>query len=207
MAQRLLRIGLTGGIATGKSTCLRHFAALGIPTIDADRIARDLVAPETPGLAAIAARFGSAVLSADRALDRHALGRLVFADAKARHDLEAIIHPGVFAALREWFAAEAATMTSDRTTTRLAVADVPLLFETNSRGEFDRVVVAACRPDQQVARLIARDGLTEADARQRISIQLPIDDKRARADAVIDTSGTQGETERQIRSVVDRLRR
>jgi dephospho-CoA kinase len=213
LAGRLLRIGLTGGIATGKSTCLRQFAALGVPTIDSDTIARDLVEPGTPGLAAVVNRFGSGVLRADGSLDRAALGRLVFSDEAARRDLEAIIHPAVFARMQEWFeflevrqvrqvpkvskVSKEETLSCDRA--RLAVADVPLLFEAGREDYFDVIVVAACRPDQQLARLMARDGLTETAARRRIAAQWPLDQKRARADYVIDTSGTQTEAETQVK--------
>ena len=209
MARPLLRVGLTGGIATGKSTCLRHFAALGIPTIDSDAIARDLVQPGTPGLSAVVARFGAEVLSPDGTLDRSTLGRIVFRDEQARHDLENIIHPGVFAALQHWFAAEGerAEAQDPSLGTALAVADVPLLYEVGSEDAFDRVIVAACRPDQQIARAMARDGLTEVEAQQRIAAQWPIDAKAARADFVIDTSGTKDETERQVKEIVERLRR
>ena len=208
MARRLLRVGLTGGIATGKSTCLRHFAALGIPTIDSDAIARDLVRPATPGLAAVVARFGPGVLAPDGSLDRFALGRIVFSDEQARHDLEGIIHPGVFARLQHWFAAEGerADTQDAGLGTAVAIADVPLLYEVGSEEAFDRVVVAACTPDQQVARVMTRDGLTESEAQQRIAAQWPIDAKAARADFVIDTSGTKEQTQRQVEEIVDKLR-
>ena len=100
----MIRIALTGGIATGKSYCLRRFAELGVPAIDADRLARDAVAPGTPGLAAVAARFGGGVIAADGSLDRGALGRIVFADTRARAALEAIVHPEVYRRIREWSA-------------------------------------------------------------------------------------------------------
>jgi len=195
VARSLIRVGLTGGIATGKSTCLRHFAALGIPTIDSDVIARELVEPGTPGLAAVVSQFGSGVLRADGSLDRAQLGRIVFTDDSARRDLEAIIHPGVFARLQEWFAGQRG----------VAVADVPLLFETNSQDAFDLIIVAACRPDQQVTRLMLRDGLTETEARQRIAAQGPVDEKRARADYVIDTSGAKAEAETQVKDVLEKI--
>src|SRR6187455_1923113 len=115
----MLRVALTGGIGTGKSYCLARFAALGVPTIDADLLARAAVAPGTSGLAAVAARFGTAVLGADGALDRPALGRIVFGDNKARAALEAILHPEVYRRIREWFANLPAG-------TRLAMADIPL---------------------------------------------------------------------------------
>jgi len=200
-ARRVRRVALTGGIATGKSYCLARFAAAGVPTIDADSLAREAVAPGSMGLAAVSARFGAGVLRADGHLDRAALGRLVFADAGARRDLEAIIHPRVYDAIGNWFSRTAAS----RPTPPFAVADVPLLYETHRAGDFDCVVVAACEPAQQLARLMARDGLTEADARARIDSQLSIAEKARRADYVVDTSGTMTETDARIDDVLVQL--
>lgn len=193
-----LRVALTGGIATGKSRCAAMFRAAGVPVIDADVVARDVVAPGTDGLAAVTARFGPSVLTDDGSLNRDALGALVFADAAARRDLEAIVHPRVYDAIHAWFNAQTAP---------LAIADIPLLFETGRHADFDSVVVAACRPDQQLARLMARNGLSDVDARARMAAQWPIGDKVARADFVIDTSGTLGETDARAASVLEQLRR
>ncbi len=192
-----LRAALTGGIATGKSRCLAAFAALGVPTIDADQLAREVVAPGTPGLQAVIDRFGRDVLADDGTLDRDALGAIVFADTLARHDLEGIIHPAVYVAIERWFATLDAP---------LGIADIPLLFETERAGDFDVVIVAVCRPDQQLARLMARSGLSEADARARIATQMPLADKVARADFVIDTSGTLEETDARTAAVRAHLR-
>jgi dephospho-CoA kinase len=182
---RPLRIALTGGIASGKSLCLSTFVRLGAPTIDADQLARAAVAPGSPGAAAVVARFGPGVSRPDGSLDRQALGALVFGDATARKDLEAIIHPHVYAGITRWFAELQAPA---------GIADIPLLFETGRSADFDVVVVASCRPDQQLARLMTRDSLSEADARARIATQWPLADKAARADYVIDTSGTVEQT-------------
>lgn len=223
MTVRPLRVALTGGIATGKSSCLSKFASLGVPTIDADVLAREAVRPGTPALGAIVARFGPGMLQPDGQLDRTALGRLVFADAAARRDLEAIVHPPVYAAIQTWFARNDAggriaegvrpgfrqtgqTPSLIRPPASFLVADVPLLYETGHAGDFDRVVVAACRPDQQLERLMARAGVSEAEARQRIATQLPIGDKARRADYVIDTSGDMTGTDRQVVEVFERLR-
>ena len=151
----MLRVALTGGIATGKSYCLERFAAHGAATIDADVLARVAVAPGTPGLDAIVARFGTAVLASDATLDRLGLGRIVFGDAKARAALEAIVHPEVYRHIREWFANLPAS-------TRVAIADIPLVFETGHNHDFDEVVVAACDPEEQVRRVMARNNLTDA---------------------------------------------
>ncbi len=199
---RLLRVGLTGGIATGKSHCLRRFAALGVPTIDADVLAHDALAAGSPGLAAVAARFGPGVLTPSGALDRRALAAIVFGDEHARRDLEAIVHPVVYAEIQAWFERLAS---ADGDTPLLAIADVPLLFESGGTSVVDRVVVAACRPDQQLARLQARDGISADEARARLAAQWPIDRKRAVADFVIDTSSSLEETDRQVDEIHERL--
>jgi len=200
MRGRLLRVALTGGIATGKSHCLRRFAAHGIPVIDADVLAHEALAPDSPGLRAVATRFG-AHLVVDGSLDRQALGRLVFADAAARADLEAIVHPLVYGSIGAWFDNLARTGSAS-----LAVADIPLLYETKHEGDFDRVVVAACEPSIQLARVMARDGLSEADARRRIDAQLPIAQKRQRADYVIESGGAAAQTDASVVRVLECLR-
>lgn len=203
-----LRVALTGGIATGKSYCLRRFAALGADVIDADRLARDAVAPGTPGLAAVLSRFGSGVLGPGGVLNRKALARIVFGDPAARRDLEAIVHPLVYAAIQAWFsrlAAERAPAPAASETPRVGIADVPLLYETGHAGDFDYVIVAACPVAEQRRRVIVRDGVTGDEADRRITAQLPIEAKRARADFVIDTSGTFDHTNHQIDTVWARL--
>lgn len=189
----MIRVALTGGIATGKSRCLAAIRAMNIPTIDADQLARDVVAPGTAGLAAISARFGASVVTPEGSLDREALGAIVFADATARRDLEAIIHPRVYEAIEQFFADQ---------TSPLAVADIPLLFETGREADVDLVIVAACRPEQQRERLMTRSGLSADAADARIAAQLPLADKVARADYVIDTSGTLEDTDRRTRDVI-----
>ncbi len=190
----MVRAALTGGIATGKSYCLARFAEYGAAVIDADRLAHDAVALGTPGLARVVARFGSRMLLADGSLDRRALGQLVFSDRAARADLEAIIHPEVYQRISEWFANQPAG-------TRLAIADIPLLFETGHQHDFDCVVVCACDPAEQLRRIMARDGLSEAAAHARLDAQWPIGDKVARADYVITTDGSFAETTRAVREV------
>ena len=194
----MLRVALTGGIGTGKSYCLGRFAAHGVPTIDADVLARAAVAPGTPGLAAIAARFGTGVLAGDGTLDRPALGRIVFGDTKARTALEAIVHPEVYRRIREWFA-------NLPPGTRVAIADIPLLFETGHNHVFDEVVVAACDPEEQVRRVMARDDLSDAEARARLGAQLPIEEKVKRASRVIWTDRGFAETDRQVVEVYEML--
>src|SRR5689334_12526615 len=196
----MLRVALTGGIATGKSHVLRQLAARGVPTIDADVLAREVVSPGTAALQAIVARFGSGVLDARGALNRRALADRVFADADARRALEAIIHPAVYDAIGAWLGRLDAAGGD-----LVAVADIPLLYETGHEGDFDRVIVTRCDPAQQIARLQARDGLSEADARARLAAQWPIEEKAARAHYVIDTNGAVADTDRQIDAVIARL--
>lgn len=203
MITRPLHVALTGSIATGKSHCLARFADLGAPTIDADVLAREAVAPGTPGFEAVVDRFGSAVLRRDGGLDREALGRLVFADPEARRDLAAIIHPAVYIAIRRWFESLAPSSGS----VAAAIADIPLVYETQHEGDFDRIIVATCPPEQQLERLMKRGGLTDEDARRRIDSQMAVSDKAARADYVIDTSGSFAETNRQVVDVWARLTR
>jgi dephospho-CoA kinase len=192
------RAALTGGIATGKSHVLAAFARLGVPTIDADTLAHGAIAAGTPGAAAVVARFGTGIRLADGSIDRRALGAIVFNDARARRDLEAIVHPAVYSAIGRWF--------RDRTgEINLAVADIPLLFETAHEGDFDVVIVAACPPEEQLRRLMERDGLSEADARSRIDAQLSIEEKVRRADYVVWTTGTTDETSGQVESIIGRV--
>jgi dephospho-CoA kinase len=195
----LLRVALTGGIATGKSYVRARVAGHGIPTLDADTLARDAVAAGSTGLTEVVARFGAAVLAADGSLNRRALGTLVFGDAGARADLEAIIHPRVREATGTWL---------DRLAIRgetLAIVDIPLLFETGRDRDFDRVIVTSSPRSQQIARVVERDGLTAPQAEARIDAQMPTDEKVQKADFVIDTGGTFGDTNRQVDRVVEKL--
>jgi dephospho-CoA kinase len=194
----MLRVGLTGGIATGKSFCLKRFARLGVPVIDADRIAREVVAPGSAALESIRARFGSSIIAADGNLNRGALAGIVFTDRAARADLESIIHPEVYRRINDWFA-------NQRPGTRFAIADIPLLFETGHEHDFDSVIVCACEPFEQLRRLMERDGLSEGDARARLAAQWPIAEKIARADHVIRTDGTYEATDTLVHDVFDAL--
>jgi dephospho-CoA kinase len=203
VAARLIRVALTGGIASGKTHCLRALERLGVPVIDSDTLARDAVAPGTPGLAAVLRRFGPVVLQEDGTLDREALGRVVFNDPIAKRDLEAIVHPVVYEKIHRWFdglAGRAADVPV------FAVAEVPLLYETDHADDFDRVIVAACDRATQKRRAMARDHASEADVERRLNAQLPIEEKRRLADYVVDTGGTVEETDRQVVEVWDRLR-
>ncbi|MCI1985716.1 MAG: dephospho-CoA kinase [Lactobacillus sp.] len=182
-------LGLTGGIATGKSTVAAAFKNAGYPVVSADVIAREIVAPGQPALAKIVARFGEGVLLADGHLNRQALGKIVFADAQALADLNAIDRPylrqAILAALAEAKASGKA----------IVVGEIPLLFESHFEAVFDGVAVVTLPPHLQLARLMARDGLDAAAARQRINAQMPLAEKIAKADFLLDNS--QGPTVRQ----------
>jgi dephospho-CoA kinase len=199
----MLRVALTGGIATGKSHVSRRLRARGVPTIDADELAHQALMAGTRSAAAISRRFGSQVVLPDGGIDRRRLGAIVFADRDARADLESIVHPEVYSAIDRWFSDQE----SHGAQCGFAVADIPLLFETGREGAFDRVVVAACPPDMQVARMIARDHLTAEQARARLAAQWPIAEKVRLADVVIRTDGTFTETDTQVDDLVGSLAR
>ena len=188
-----LTVALTGGIATGKTSVLARFAACGVPTIDADQLAREVVKPGSAAWKALRERFGPDSLGSGGELDRQALAVVVFADPAARRDLEAIIHPEVYEKIVRWFVEIRAQ--GDH---RFGIADIPLLYETNREVHFDRVIVTACDPDTQVQRVMARGPATEAEARQRLAAQRPIAEKATRADFVIWTDGTPAQTDRQV---------
>ena len=195
---RVRRVALTGGIATGKSYVRSRFENLGVPTIDSDLLARDAVAPGTAGLAAVAERFGQRVVQSDGSLNRHALANIVFSDPESRKALEAIVHPYVRRRTDEWFHG------LDVHRHYYAIADIPLLYEVHRHKDFDAVVVVACNPETQLRRLLDR-GMSEPEARQRLAAQLRLDDKIARADYVIRTDGSFEETDRQVQALDARL--
>ena len=195
----MLKIALTGGIATGKSHVLEQFRRRGVPVLDADLFAHGVMAPGTEATTAIAARFGPEVIAADGAVDRHALGPIVFADDHARRDLEAIVHPAVYRAITAGLRAFELLGGAP-----FAVVDVPLLFETGHASDFDRVIVTSAPADVQLQRLIDR-GLSEVEARRRMAAQMPTDEKARRADFVIRTDGSVEETERQVEEIVTAL--
>lgn len=201
MPDGVLHVGLTGGIATGKSYVTQRLHEAGLPTIDADRLAREAVAPGTPGLQAVVQRFGREVLTDGGALDRVRLGGLVFTDPHARADLEAIIHPGVRRRISLWQAQLARYGYRGP-----IVADIPLLFETGRTADFDVVVVVACDPARQRERLMARDGLTAEAADLRLAAQWPIGRKVGAADYVVMTDGSFDDTDAQVATLVTQLR-
>ena len=196
----MLKIALTGGIATGKSYVLEQFNKRGVPCLDADALVHGVEAAGTEATQAIAARFGDGVLTADGAVDRKKLGPIVFADPSARADLETIVHPAVYRAITAGLRAFERIGGA-----ALAIVDVPLLYETGHAGDFDRVIVTVCPLEKQIARLVER-GIPVTEAHQRLAAQLPADEKAARADFVIRTDGTFADTNQQVEQVLRQIR-
>lgn len=199
-------VGLSGGIGTGKSTVARTLEALGATVIDADAIVHELQAPGSPVLEELAEAFGPDILDAAGALDRAALGAIVFRDPAARGRLGAIMHPRVGAEMGRRLAA------ARRARVALVVLDIPLLFEGRKAGAggaaqlaFDATVLVYAPEELQIERQIARDGCDPAEAMRRVRAQLPIEEKRDMADHVIDNSGTLAETEAQVRALYEKL--
>lgn len=187
------QIGLTGGIASGKSSVASVLRRLGCPVIDADALAREVVAPGEPALAAIVRSFGPEMLLPDGQLDRKRLGAVVFTDPARRRQLEAITHPAI--ALRR----QALWRELSARGVPVICNDIPLLFEGRMQSAFDEVWVVWVERATQLRRLMARDGIGPEQAEQRLAAQLPLDEKRGLAHVVIDNSGTPEETERQVR--------
>lgn len=186
----MVRVGLTGGIACGKSHVLRRLAARGLATIDLDAVAHGLMAPGGTAYADVVAAFGPGILAADGTIDRQALGALVFADAGARARLDALVHPRV----RAEEARRAAALAAEGWP--VLVIDAALLVEAGAHLRFDRLVVVHCSPEEQLRRLVRRDAIPEEAARSRVFAQMPVGEKRRYAHAEIETSGTVDDTER-----------
>jgi dephospho-CoA kinase len=192
----VLRVGLTGGIGSGKSEVSKRLAALGAVVIDADAVAREVVAPGTPGLRRVVEAFGEGVLRPDGSLDREGLGRIVFGDPDKLARLNAIVHPLV----GERIAAMMAEVETGRPDA-VVVYDVPLLVENNLQDSYDVVVVVAAAPATQLRRLVEQRGMTEADAQARIAAQAPLAAKLAVADLVVDNDGDLAALDAQVQEV------
>lgn len=189
---RRLRIGLTGGIASGKTTVAQRFTELGVPVIDADAAARAVVAPNTPGLTRVIERFGPGVLAENGELDRRALRGLIFSDSGSRRDLEGILHPLIRAYMET---------SADRAVGPYVVMAIPLLIESGPSGRVDRVLVVDVDEAVQLRRLVERDGCTSQQARAILASQATRSDRLAAADDVLLNAGTV----RDLRQAVDRL--
>jgi dephospho-CoA kinase len=179
----MLKVGLTGSIAVGKSFVLGVLAELGCRIIDADRIAREVVAGGTPGLKSVVEAFGEEILSADGTLDRAKLGAIVFASKAKRLQLNSILHPFIIARqdemIRQW---------EQDTPDGIAVVDAALMIESGGYKRFDKLIVVHCVPEVQLERLITRDGVSREEAERRINSQMPQEKKKKYADFLIDTS-------------------
>ncbi len=197
----MVKVGLTGSIAVGKSFVCSVLREMGCHVLDADHTARDVVAKGTDGLSEVVSHFGTGILDASGELDRKKLGNIVFADTEKRQLLNSIIHPRVIAAQDEWIS------TVERSDPDgIAVIDAALMIESGGYKRFDKLIVVWCKPEIQLQRLMSRDGYSETDARQRIAAQMPQEEKKAFADYLIDTSAGFEATRKQVESIVDQLR-
>ena len=196
----MLKVGLTGGIATGKSFVVSVLGELGCEVSDADALAHAAIAPGQPAYDEIIETFGRDVRAADGKIDRARLGAIVFADPAARERLNAIVHPRVFAAQAAWFAE-----LERRRPDVIAVVDAALMIETGSYRRFDKLVVVHCRPELQLERLMKRNQLTREAAQARIDAQMPSAEKLKYADYTIDTSEGFDETRRQVVELYGKL--
>jgi dephospho-CoA kinase len=203
MSREPVRIGLTGGIGSGKTLVAQLFKEFGAAIVDADTIAREVVTPGGPAYEGIVAAFGPAVVHADGTLDRKALGDRVFADAAARRRLNALTHPHIRRRM-----AEEASRLGGMPGIEVILLDIPLLLETTDGRDLglDGIVVVNADDDVRVGRLVARDGFSEAEARRRLAAQMPLREKVARADWVIDNNGSPDQTREQVRTLWETLR-
>ncbi len=191
----MIRVGLTGGIGSGKSTVSRLLASYGAVVVDADLVAREVVEPGTPGLAAVVEAFGTAVLLPTGALDRNALGKVVFGDAAARARLSGILHPLIGERSGELMEAASASGAP------MLVHDVPLLVESSLQSRYDVVVVVDASPAVQLDRLVGLRGMSSADAQARIAAQASREDRLAAATVVLDNDGTVEELTGQVQAL------
>jgi dephospho-CoA kinase len=197
-----VRVGLTGGIGSGKSEVARRLAARGAVLVDADVAAREVVAPGTPGLARIVDAFGDEVLAADGSLDRERLGALVFADPTRLAELNGIVHPLV----GEWMTAAEEAAVASAGPDAIVLHDVPLLAENKLSDAYDLVIVVDVSPDVQVSRLVSQREMPEDQARARMAAQATREQRLAVADIVIENSGTLDDLDRRVDEVWEELR-
>ena len=196
----MLKVGLTGSIAVGKTFVLGVFRELGCHVLDADQTAREVVEPGTPGLAKIVIEFGSDVLTPTGELDRSNMAAIIFADEKQRILLNSIVHPLVFEAQNNWLADREAADPHG-----IAIVDAALMIESGGYRRYDQLIVVCCEPEIQLKRLRLRNDLPEAEAKKRIAAQLPQSEKKRYADHSIDTSKGFEDTRRQVREVYEKL--
>lgn len=195
-----MKLGLTGGIASGKSTVSAILVEQGALLIDADQVAREVVLPGSPALAAIVERFGTDILLPDGTLHRKRLGEIIFKDEQERKALEGITHPAIRKRMND-LALEYQQTQPDK----LIIVDIPLLYESGMQSMFDGVIVVYVPRDVQIKRLMQRDDLSEDQAVQRLNAQMDIEDKRSRADYVIYNDGELEQTQQQVLELINRL--
>lgn len=201
MSINVLKVGLTGSIAVGKSFVLEVFRELGCHVLDADRTAREVVQPGTPGLEKIIQHFGEGVLTGSGSLDRAKLGSIVFADEEKRLLLNSIVHPLVFERQDAWL-----TQCERLDPDGVAIVDAALMIESGGYRRFDKLIVVWCRPEIQLDRLMRRDGLSQDDASRRIAAQMPQEEKKKFADLLIDTSDGFEAARERTKQVFEQLR-
>ncbi len=195
----MLKVGLTGGIACGKTVVRRHLAEKGAFTVDADALVHRLMGPDSELSGAIRDEFGTQVMAPNRSVDRKRLGALVFSDSEARRRLNRLVHPRVLAEEKRLLAE------ADRQGERLAVVDAALMIEAGTHREYDCLLVVFCDKPVQIGRLMSRDGLSREEAEKRIAAQLPVEEKKRFADFLVDTSGSLAETESRVDEIWDEL--
>lgn len=196
----MIRIGLTGGMGTGKATVARIFRRLGAFVIDADSLAREVIRPGRPVWREIVAAFGGGILKADGSVNRRGLAAIVFSDESRLRMLNSIVHPPVIRAMER----KLARMRSEGKYPA-AVVNAPLLFEAGLEGAFDAIVVVTCPREEQIRRCVERDGFSEEEIESRLRMQIPLAEKVRRADYVIDNGGSREKTEEQVRQVWRRV--
>ena len=194
------RVGLTGGIASGKSTVSRILGDLGVPVIDADVIAREVVAPGSAALGRVVDAFGEEVLSDDKSLNRARLGEIIFSDASKKKILEGILHPEIIAEQDRRL-----KNIESEGNTPIAVVDAAVMIESGSWKRFDLIVVVDCDESQQISRLCRRNGMREEEAMRRIEAQMPLSEKVKYADHVIDNRGSMDDTRKQVEELMKSL--
>ena len=192
--------GLTGGVATGKSTAARMFEKLGAKIIDADRIGHEFLARSSPAYPEIVRRFGGEILDASKEINRQRLGAAVFASPEKLRELDAILHPRIIERVEK-----VALEHARRNQRAIILVDAALIFEAGIGGRFSKVIVTWCRPEQQLERLMSK-GLTREESERRIAAQMPVEEKRRRADYVIDSSGSLENTRTQVEAIFAELK-
>ena len=198
----MLKVGLTGGLATGKTYVAGLLAKLGCYVIYADRLGHEVLLPGGEAYDDVVAEFGSEIVAADGTIDRKTLGSVVFSNPDRLEVLNALVHPHVFRRQNEFFDTEAR-----KDAHAVVVSEAAIMIETGSHKRYDRLILTVCPPELQIQRYVEREGATEDEARERLARQIPLDDKKKFADYIIDTSGAKAETERQVRQIYLQLRK